>query len=238
MSSTIITICHLYADIMSTYGDRGNVLYLSHFLTQQGINHVITRHCYGQSIKPATIYVFGGGQDASQTLVAKDLQDANGIRLKYYLQKSYCLAICGGYQLLVRYYLMKNGQRLDGLGYLPIATVASDDRLVGPVVIKRPFNGINRTIVGFENHSGKTFILDDSPPLGQVLKGGGNNGNDQTEGIIFNKTIGTYLHGPVLPRNPHLAYWWLRDLVNEYQRYIEPNLIYEKQAHYSYLRSS
>lgn len=238
MPNRPITICQLYADVMSTYGDRGNVLYLSHFLTQQGINHIITRHCYGQPIKPATIYIFGGGQDTAQTLVANDLKVNNGQKLLTYLQDSYCLAICGGYQLLGRYYILKNGERIDGLGYLPIATVASDDRQVGPIVIKRPFNGINRTIVGFENHSGKSYILDGSPPLGQVLKGGGNNGNDRTEGIIFNKTIGTYLHGPVLPRNPHLAYWWLKDLISEQSPLASPNLIYEKQAHKAYLTQS
>lgn len=232
-----IHICQLYSDLMSTYGDQGNVRYLAYFLLQHRIRPLVTYHRHGELIPEADIYIFGGGQDQSQILVAKDLQGENGIRLSQFLQQSYCLAICGGYQLLGKYYLQKDGQSINGLGYLPIVTVASSKRLVGHVIIKRQFNDQQRTIVGFENHSGRTYIIDDSEPLGLVTHGAGNNGDDRTEGIIYQKTIGTYLHGPIFPRNPHLAYWWLKELLRAYGHVANPpRLEWEKAAHQAYLR--
>lgn len=232
-----IHVCQLYSDIMSTYGDQGNLRYLEHFLAGQRIPTKIIRHTLGQPILEADIYLFGGGQDATQLLVAADLALENGQRLRRYLDQAYCLAICGGYQLLGKYYIDQNQKIIDGLDYLPIATVASKDRMVGHLIIKRRFGKIDRTIVGFENHSGKTQILDGSPALGKIVAGKGNNGQDGGEGIVYGRTIGTYLHGPVLPLNPHLAFWWLKDLILRYgQPLTAPVLVSERLAHRHYAK--
>lgn len=232
-----IHVCQLYSDIMSTYGDQGNLRYLEHFLAGQRISTKISRHTLGQQIPKADIYLFGGGQDATQLLAAADLALENGRRLRQHLDQAYCLAICGGYQLLGKYYIDQNEKVIDGLGYLPVATVASKDRMVGHLIIKRQFGQTDRTIVGFENHSGKTQILDGSPALGEVITGRGNNGHDKGEGIVFGRTIGTYLHGPVLPLNPHLAFWWLKELIVKYgQPLAAPALKSERLAHQNYAR--
>lgn len=224
----MIKLVQLYSDIMSTYGDRGNVIYIEHFLRQNDKNFETYYHTYGQPIPEADIYVFGGGQDSSQLLVSLDLTIRQGNVLKKYLKNAHCLAVCGGYQLLGKYYMQKDGTVIDGLGYLPVVTVAGPERMVGHVAGKRFMRGQARSVVGFENHSGKTYILDNSAPLLRVPEGKGNNGVDGTEGIVFQKTIGTYLHGPVLPRNPHLLHWWLRDLVSQLNK---PNLTWERKAH-------
>lgn len=230
----MIRICHLYADIMSTYGDRGNVDYLEYFLMNLGLSVTVLDHNYREMIPEAEIYVFGGGQDSAQVLVAHDLQTYHGERLRSLLERSYCLAICGGYQLLGKYYMQLNGQMIDGLGYLPVATVAGAERMSGHVVGMRKFGHRYRSVVGFENHSGRTYILDESKPLMRVVCGGGNNGTDRGEGIVYGKTIGTYLHGPILPRNPHLVYWWLRDMLPR-EIINRPGLLAEKNAHLSLL---
>jgi CobQ-like glutamine amidotransferase family enzyme len=229
----MITICQLYSDIMSTYGDKGNTEYVAYFLAEHGIPVEVFYHRYGELVPRATIYMFGGGQDSAQILVANDLQRENGERLRNFLEDSYCLAVCGGYQLLGRYYIPTDGRIIDGLSYLPITTVAGKERFTGHVVGLRKFGSRNRTVVGFENHSGRTQILDDSEPLLRVVKGNGNNGNDRGEGIVYGKTIGTYLHGPVLPRNPHLVYWWLKDILTADTATNRPNISAEKAAHES-----
>lgn len=232
---TPLILCQLYSDVMSTYGDQGNLTYLAYLLRAQGIAIETIQHRYGQSVPKADIYIFGGGQDGAQILVARDLAGAQGDKLRHYLKQSYCLAICGGYQLLGQFYLQRDGRLIQGLGHLPIATTASDDRMVGPVILARQFGAGERTIVGFENHSGKSHILDDSPAFARVISGNGNNGIDQTEGIVYGRTIGTYLHGPLLPRNPHVAAWWLKDLLREYVFHLPPALGHEKLAHQAYL---
>lgn len=229
-----VTICQLYSDIMSTYGDRGNVLYLADFFRRYQIEPVVQLHHFGQSIPKADIYIFGGGQDRSQIAVSHDLQTTHGDQLRSYLQDAYCLAVCGGYQLLGKFYLLQDGQMIRGLNYLPVMTIASPDRAVGPVILSRQFGQRKRTVVGFENHSGKTYILDGSKSLGEVEKGSGNNGSDQAEGIIYQKTIGTYLHGPILPRNPHLVRWWLNDLLPK-TRLSRLSWQAERLAHQAYL---
>ncbi len=231
-----IVICQLYIDLMSTYGDQGNLLYLEYFFRDHGVESSVIRHSYGQPIPPADIYLFGGGQDLSQQLVAADLQSDNGARLRAYLNQSHCLAVCGGYQLLGRSYTLADGKVLPGLGFLPIVTHSSSERMVGPIVIAKEFEGHKRTVIGFENHSGKTFLDEGTTALGQVIKGSGNNGQDKSEGIVWQQTIGTYLHGPILPRNPHLAYWWLKDLLPALELRPTLNWQTERSAHKSYLQ--
>lgn len=228
------TIVQLYSDVLSTYGDRGNTLYIQYFLRKHGIVNRVVWHRYGEAIPEADIYVFGGGQDASQRLVASDLQDTNGELLKRYLTTAHCLAICGGYQLLGEYYQISDGSRIQGLGILPIVTLSGKKRFVGKVVGCRSLGSTNRTIVGFENHSGRTFAIAQARPLLQVVSGHGNNAQDGTEGIVLDKIIGTYLHGPVMARNPHLLAWWLRDLLVS-QRLRSIDLSGERVAHRNYL---
>lgn len=203
----VVTLTQIYADVMSVYGDNGNLLFAADYLRANGYEVATANHHFGERIPPADIYFFGGGQDGAQRLVSRDLAGENGKRLAGYLSKSYCLAVCGGYQLLGRYYLTNSGELIDGLGYLPVATYGSTERQVGLVQATCVASG--RPIYGFENHAGKTYILDDSPALAAVSKRRGNNGRDGKEGIIFGRTIGTYLHGPILPKNPWLMRWWL-----------------------------
>jgi CobQ-like glutamine amidotransferase family enzyme len=232
----MIRLCQLYSDILSTYGDRGNILYLEYWFQALGIPCQTVCHQYQQPIPEADVYVFGGGQDSAQRLVAQDFLGEAGERLRRFLPDHFCLAICGGYQLLGHYYIPNNGPILMGLKYLPIGTVAGSERLVGPVAITRQFGRQRRTIVGFENHSGRTVYLEPAEPLGRILAGGGNNDVDGTEGIIYQKIIGTYLHGPILPRNPHLIYWWLKPLVSKYRRYQTLDLRTERWAHREQLK--
>jgi CobQ-like glutamine amidotransferase family enzyme len=124
------------------------------------------------------------------------------------------LSVCGGYQLLGQYYQTADGQRLEGADVLPVWTVAGKQRMMHNLVVAlNPQSTIDRkhvaTLVGFENHSGQTFLTEGAMPLGRVIKGSGNNGQDGTEGVLFRKAIGTYLHGSCLPKNPHLADWLL-----------------------------
>ena len=231
----MVTIVQLYSDLLSTYGDRGNTLYLQYFLHSHGITNRVVWHRYGETIPQSQIYIFGGGQDASQRLVAYDLQGRNGDDLTQYLGDAYCLAVCGGFQLLGQYYQLSNRGRLEGLGILPVVTMAGKGRFVGKVCGYRYFGSTQRTIVGFENHSGRTFATGAAQPLVTLLEGNGNNGEDGTEGIVQGKIIGTYLHGPILARNPHLAAWWLKDLLAGY-RIRSIDLTKEKAAHQHYLQ--
>jgi CobQ-like glutamine amidotransferase family enzyme len=161
---------------------------------------------------PATndLYFFGGGQDASQAHIAEDLH-SKAAQLKQDVENGVpLLAVCGGYQLLGTEYLPFSMDPVPGIGIFPVKTVASNDRMIGNLTItaSTSLGLLEPTIVGFENHSGKTTLLNSSAvPLGTVTKGFGNNGSDKTEGCILNNAIGCYLHGSLLPKNPHLADW-------------------------------
>jgi CobQ-like glutamine amidotransferase family enzyme len=199
-----LRIAYLYPDHLSIYGDRGNILSLYQRCQWRGINAVVMPIGLSETINPDTadLYFMGGGQDTQQIQVCDDLHRHKAAALKEAAQQgAVFLTICGGYQLLGHYYKPMNGEELRGLSLMDAYTVAGDTRYIGNVVIER--NG--KTIVGFENHSGRTYLGESVSPLGKIIKGNGNNGEDGFEGAAVNNLYGTYLHGSLLPKNPELA---------------------------------
>lgn len=209
-----ITIGYLYGDLMNIYGDTGNIIALKKRAEWRGIEVEIKNISLGaklnhlpSGLKP-DIYFFGGGQDQAQSLVAADLASSGkGKIIKKEVERGIpLLSICGGYQLLGEFYKPHKGPKLPGIGLFPVYTLASHDRMIGNIVIESMFG----KLVGFENHSGKTYLKKGAAPLGMVLKGYGNNGQDQTEGCVYKNAIGCYMHGSLLPKNPKLADWLLK----------------------------
>lgn len=198
-----LNICHLYPDLLDLYGDRGNILALAARCSWRGIEPVIQKASLGEDLDFAgmDILFIGGGSDREQGLLVEDL-----MRREKELQGAIenglvVLSICGGYQMLGKYYQMASGEKIQGLGIIDIWTIAGEKRLIGNVVAE--IDG--KTLVGFENHSGKTYLGEGVMPLGKVLFGHGNNGADREEGVRYRNVFGTYLHGPLLPKNPHFA---------------------------------
>jgi lipid II isoglutaminyl synthase (glutamine-hydrolysing) len=210
-----LKIGYLYGDLMNIYGDTGNITSLKKRAEWRGIEVELEIKSLKSKIKKGEIdlFFFGGGQDQSQEVVAKDLQDKAEVLNSEIERGVPLLAICGGYQLLGDYYQPFDGPKLKGIGLFPIYTKASNDRMIGNIVIE---STIPQTIdhkpylVGFENHSGKTYLKEKAKPLGKVVKGFGNNGDDKTEGCIYMNAIGCYMHGPLLPKNPQLADWLIK----------------------------
>lgn len=202
-----LNILHLYPEHMSLYGDRGNVLALTQRARWRNIPAVIVGREVGESIDwDAVDLVFmGGGEDSHQSRIADDFL-ALGPELASRLADGLpMLAICGAYQLLGRYYKTADGQELPGLGFLDVWTEPGKARAIGDVVTEATLPIQPASLVGFENHGGRTFLGDGAAPLGRVTLGQGNNGQDGTEGAWQQRVIGTYLHGSLLPKNPHLA---------------------------------
>ncbi|APH18859.1 type 1 glutamine amidotransferase [Clostridium botulinum] len=200
-----LNICHLYPDLLNVYGDIGNILVLKYRAQQRGIKINVSNVSIKDSfpIDKYDIALFGGGQDYEQSIVSKDMVETKKDDLTEYIEKGkVLLAICGGYQLLGKYYTTPEGEKLDGLGILDIYTEGGDIRFIGNTVIKN--EEFNETYVGFENHSGRTYI-GNLKPLGKVIAGYGNNGEDQEEGCIYKNTFCTYFHGSLLSKNPELA---------------------------------
>lgn len=212
-----IHLGHLYPRSMNTYGDDGNIICLDKRCAWRNLKLIVHPLEVKTPIpKRIDIYFFGGGQDAAQANVSQDLLTKKAKRLQADVTAGIpLLAICGGYQLLGNAYHPFNQPVVPGVGIFPVETKASRDRMIGDLVIEAnrrfDFPAEHQTIVGFENHSGKTVILDHSQakPLGRVQAGFGNNGEDQTEGCLIHNAIGCYLHGSLLPKNPHLADWIL-----------------------------
>ena len=200
-----LNICHLYPDLLNVYGDVGNILILKYRAAKRDIDVNIYNVSLNDSFKAEDydIVFFGGGQDYEQSIVSDDLiQNKKDEITKYIEGGKVFLSICGGYQLLGKYYTTPDGEKLDGLGILDIRTDGGDTRFIGNTVIKNETTG--ETIVGFENHSGRTHIHD-LKPLGKVVVGFGNNGFDGYEGVTYKNTYGTYFHGSLLSKNPKFA---------------------------------
>jgi hypothetical protein len=203
-------IAHLYPDQMNIYGDRGNILTLQQRSRWRGIEVTV------DGIQPGTavdweeydLAFFGGGQDSGQALIADDFvgHQAGGLRAAIEADLV-VLAICGGYQLLGHYFLTHTGEKLPGIGALDVHTVGGDRRLIGNIVVEWQTSGAHRAerLVGFENHSGRTYLGAGVRPLGRVIRGFGNNGEDGTEGAVYRNVHGCYMHGSILPKNPHFA---------------------------------
>lgn len=200
-----LNICHLYPDLLNVYGDLGNILALKYRSEKRGIKVNIINVSMNDEFKNEDydIVFFGGGQDYEQSIVSDDLIKNKKDNLKAYINNyGVMLCICGGYQLLGKYYTTPDGEKLEGLGILDIYTEGGDTRFIGNTVIKN--EDTKETYVGFENHSGRTYI-GDLKPLGKVISGYGNNGDDGYEGCIYKNTYCTYFHGPLLSKNPELS---------------------------------
>lgn len=201
---------------MSIYGDRGNLVCLRRRAEWRGWRLEVIAIGLGAGdgrlVAGCDGFLFGGGQDRDEAEVAADLRAFKAGPLAEAVAAGRpLLAVCGGYQLLGSHYRTRAGAVVPGLGLLPLRTEAGRRRAVGNVLV-RPDPGLGLDapwLVGFENHSGRTFLGPELRPLGRTEVGGGNNGVDGGEGVLAGSIIGTYLHGPVLPRNPGLADWWL-----------------------------
>ena len=200
-----IHILHLFPDLLNLYGDRGNIICMRKRLEWRGIDVSVNECKLADSlrIEDADIIFLGGGSDREQRIVAGRLLEHRNDLLSYVNDGGVLVAICGGFQL-IGYYYQVGEERIEGLSLVDAYTISGEKRLVGNVVLEACFSDSPQTIVGFENHGGRTYI-GDHMPLGRVVSGYGNNGEDQSEGIIHNNIVGTYLHGPLFPKNPMLA---------------------------------
>lgn len=213
MAEHELRICTLYPEYMSIYADRGNILFLQRRCQWRGIRFTHTTSSLGDKIEPSAhdFFYIGGGQDRDQILVAEDMVATKADALKEAADGgAVILAVCGGYQLLGASYQLAD-KTLAGLGLVDVATVRSPGkRLIGNVAIEVIIDGAKRVLAGFENHGGRTYLGPAARPLGKVVKGFGNNGRDKTEGVKRDNVIGTYLHGPLLPKNPWFADYLIR----------------------------
>ena len=206
-----VSLCHLYPAEMNIYADRGNIAVLRSRLAWRGHELEITEAGVGDRVDPAAhdMYYLGGGQDRDQAVVARDLAAVKGDALRAAAADgAVVLAVCGGFQLAGHGYTALDGSRMPGIGLLDLDTVAAATRLIGNLVIESDLGGAPRAVVGFENHAGRTTLGPGAEPLGRVVHGHGNNGSDGAEGAVRDRVVGTYLHGPLLPKNP-----WLADLL-------------------------
>ena len=220
-----LTLGHLYGDLLNLYADRGNIITLRQRCAWRGIELDVRQIGIGDPVGPdgLDLLFMGGGQDGDQRLMADDLFRLKADALRGALADGLpMLVVCGGYQLFGHYYQPAEGPRLPGLGLFDLHTVHPGSRVprcIGNVVIEWAPPGAagdaappagRRTLVGFENHGGRTFLGPGAQPLGRVLHGHGNNARDGTEGAAVGNAFGTYLHGSLLPKNPHLADHLLR----------------------------
>lgn len=206
-----LNICHLYPDVLNLYGDTGNILCMKQRLLWRGIDCVVEEAPIGRDLnsKDFDIFFIGGGQDFEQEVLLRDavIYKKSGIARAIDEDKVF-LAICGGYQILGNYYKTVNGRQYDFMGCLNVYTEGNKDRLIGNYMFTCDDlvrKGVDGHIVGFENHSGKTYLGKDVRPMGKIHSGHGNNGEDGMEGARYKNVFATYSHGPVLPKNPALC---------------------------------
>jgi CobQ-like glutamine amidotransferase family enzyme len=207
-----LVVGHLFPDYLNIYADRGNIAVLARRAAWRG--HELDVRPLGAGVGLSSgehdLFYIGGGQDREQELIAPALAALGAGLREAVADGAALLAVCGGYQLLGRSYRDQSGDELPGVGLFPLHTVAGDRRMIGDVLLEcelepdRP-----RTLAGFENHAGRTYLDEGAEPLGRVLAGFGNDGQSGYEGCRAGRAIGTYLHGPLLPRNPWLADWLL-----------------------------
>ncbi len=238
-----VRICYLYPRLLSVAGDRGNLLAFIRRCSWRGIRYSVTEADVGEvpDFAQADLILIHGGQDREMTAAARDLAAKAGALREAVEADAVVLAVCAGYQLLGHYYDPPDGPPLQGLGVLDAVTESGPTRFIGHVALKCDLDsGIQHQLAGFENHSGRTYLGSGAKPLGQVLGGAGNNGEDGTEGARYREVYATYLHGPVLPKNAWLADHLLsRALAHRYQDFGPlaplPDLA-EEQAHVASLR--
>lgn len=215
----------LYPDLMSTYGDRGNIIVLKKRCEWRGVDcEVIGLSSEVEASEMTRVdLIFGGGaQDREQEIVMRDLSGAKGRVLKGLIERGIPgVFVCGAPQLLGNFYEPAEGKRIEGLGIFDMETRhpgRDKPRLIGNIAVELTSDGLNfgfgdgvsgknsnKIVVGFENHGGRTYLGKNAKPFARVIRGFGNNGRDRTEGVVYKNAIGTYLHGPLLPKNPFIA---------------------------------
>ena len=220
-----LNICHLYPDILNLYGDRGNIITMKRRLEDRGIKVNIDECSIGQPLNADKydIFFIGGGQDFEQEVLLRDLSSgkAQDIRTAVEEEKTF-LAICGGYQMLGEYYKTWDGVQLDFIGAIGVHTIGAKERMIGNYMFRTTPESGDTVVVGFENHSGKTYLSEQVAPLGMMLSGNGNNGEDKTEGARYKNVFGTYSHGSLLPKNPDLCDFILQTALNHRYDGAEP----------------
>ena len=220
-----LNICHLYPDILNLYGDRGNIITMKRRLEGRDIKVNIDECSIGQPLNADKydIFFIGGGQDFEQEVLLRDLSSgkAQDIRTAVEEEKTF-LAICGGYQMLGEYYKTWDGVQLDFIGAIGVHTIGAKERMIGNYMFRTTPESGDTVVVGFENHSGKTYLSEQVAPLGMMLSGNGNNGEDKTEGARYKNVFGTYSHGSLLPKNPVLCDFILQTALNHRYDGAEP----------------
>ncbi len=195
----------VFPELLGTYGDRGNAVVLVERCRRRGIDAELVEVAAGAPIPDSLdVYLLGGGEDDSQVMAAAGMRESSAAIERAQHSGAVILAVCAGFQLLGHRYEARGGEQLDGLGLVDMTTAAGPSRLIGEVVVEPDPSLRIPTLSGFENHGGRTRLGPDEHPLGRVLAGGGN-GVGGVDGVLRERIIGTYLHGPVLPRNPALA---------------------------------
>lgn len=203
----MLRIGHLFPNLLNLYGDGGNIVCLGKRCQWREIDYEIVPIQLEdiETFVPEkyNILVLGGGSDREQAIISKVLYEKKDQLRDYVENNGVLLAVCGGYQLLGHYYRTEAGEEVAGLGILDMTTEPGERRMIGDIVIQSQWSDL--PVVGFENHMGKTTLGETIRPFGTVKYGYGNNGEDETEGAIYKNCLGTYLHGPLLPKNPRIA---------------------------------
>jgi len=206
MQELELNVCHLYGNLLNTYGDNGNMLMLNYYAKKMNVRFTTEIVSIYEPFDPKKfdIVFFGGGQDFEQLIVSKDIQNKKNELTDYIENDGVMLAICGGYQLLGHYYIGAHGEKIAGIKALDHYTLSQDNnRYIGDIEIYN--EEFNETYYGFENHNGRTFLGKGEKPLGKVKVGHGNNDEDGSEGALYRNVFCSYFHGPLLARNEHLA---------------------------------
>lgn len=233
-----LNICHLYPDVLNLYGDRGNIIAMKRRLQARSIAVNVQTCSIGEPLHAAShdLFFIGGGQDFEQEILLHDLAQGKAQEIIRAVEENKTfLAICGGYQMLGQYYKTWDGNQLDFIGAIDVHTVGAKERMIGNYMFKTDAQSGNTVVVGFENHSGKTYLGEKVRPMGRILEGNGNNGEDQTEGARYKNVFATYSHGSLLPKNPVLCDFVLQTALSE--KYGEAVLLtpladaLEKRAH-------
>lgn len=241
-----LNICHLYPDLLNIYGDKGNILALTRRAQWNNINVSVTNITIGDSFDSSLydIFFLGGGQDYEQEIIQNDVLNQKGSEIKNAVAgNKVFLCICGGYQLMGKYYKTWDGKEIEFLGALDLWTVGGKERMIGNIVFESDLindNGNPLKIVGFENHSGRTYLGNGIRPLGKVLSGNGNNGQDGYEGAVYNNVYCSYSHGSLLPKNPlltdHLISLALKQKYTDFDKLVQLDYTFENAARNSMLQ--
>ena len=228
MSKRSLTILHLYARDMNIYGDYGNLLTLKRRSEWHGYNVEIIDYNPGDAFPShVDIILGGGGQDSGQDKIQVDLQKLGPQLIELATNDTPMLVICGLYQLFGKFFKTQDGHIIPGIGLLNVETTAGDERLIGNIVTHSDQFG---DIIGYENHSGQTFLGSGVLPLGTVIRGAGNNGEDEYEGARHKNVIGSYLHGSLLPKNPAIADWLIEQAATKKYGDFTQNVINDQFA--------